>query len=179
MWFTGMSGAGKSTLAEMAARRLESESFKTLVLDGDHIRNEIHKHLSFSREDILENNRLVAQLCAQRLSDFDVILTPIISPYALGRQRAREIIGNTFFEIYVKTSLKELIKRDTKGLYRKALEGEMNNLIGFSPENPYEEPEHPDLTIHTDQEDVQRGARRLIEHTRLWLERSGKLSSHS
>ncbi|MFQ5671480.1 MAG: adenylyl-sulfate kinase [Nitrospinales bacterium] len=171
LWFTGMSGAGKSTIAELAAERLKSEGFKASVIDGDQVRKNLHKHLSFSREDILENNRLIAQLCAQHLSGFDVILVPIISPYALGRRRAREIIGDTFFEVYIKASLEELIKRDTKGLYQKSMEGKMDDLIGFSPKSPYEEPQSPDLSINTDRENPQNNVEKLMESVRRWMKR--------
>lgn len=169
LWFTGMSGAGKSTLAHAVAAILEEERYKVLILDGDHIRNTRHKNLGFSKQDILENNRLIAELCVQKRADFHLILVPIISPYASGRSQARELIGNGFYEIYIKASLEELVHRDPKGLYRKSIEGELSNLIGVSPDNPYETPDAPDLTLCTDRETLQNCVTRLADHIREWM----------
>lgn len=169
LWFTGMSGSGKSTLAKRTAECLEEEKFRTLILDGDQLRNHHHRHLSFSKVDILENNRLIAQLCIQQLSQYDVILVPIISPYILGRERARKKIGLAFKEVYIQASLEKLIERDTKGLYRKSIDGEMDNLIGFSDKNPYEEPIKPDVRIKTDTNNEDQCVETLVQSLRQWL----------
>ena len=150
IWLTGMSGVGKSTLSNLLVDRIKKKGLSTLILDGDYVRKHFHSHLSFTQEDILENNRLVAELCVKNLSNYDLILVPIISPFAKGRRRAREIIGKSYFEIYVKASTPELVRRDTKGLYKKALKGEIDNLIGFSRKIPYEEPKNPDMILETD-----------------------------
>ena len=106
LWMTGMSGSGKSTIAGILTESLRSNGMKPLALDGDHVRERLHTHLSFTEEDILENNRLVAELCAESLFDYDAILVPIISPYAQGRRRAREIVGDSFFKFCYPKSLR-------------------------------------------------------------------------
>lgn len=151
-WFTGLSGAGKSTLARKLADRLRSKGLTFLTLDGDQVRNQYHVNLSFSKEDILENNRLIAEICKSNILKYDVIIVPIISPYAVGRAKAREAIGHSFCEIHIHASKEELVRRDTKGFYKKSLAGQMDNLIGFSETNPYEVPPSPDFSINTEQE---------------------------
>lgn len=160
-WFTGLSGAGKSTLAQKLACHLQSNGFTTLTLDGDQIRNQYHVHLSFSKEDIIENNRLIAELCRNNSLKYDVIIVPIISPYAVSRSSARDIIGHSFYEIYIHASKEELVRRDTKGFYKKNLAGQMDSLIGFSETNPYEAPQNPDFSINTEQETPDQSAERL------------------
>jgi len=146
-WFTGLSGAGKTTTAEGVKKRLEEDNFTVLILDGDDVRNRLHRNLGFSKEEIKENNALISGLCAKHHHDYDVVMVPIISPYADSRARAREELGNNFFEIYFSASLNIVTARDTKGLYEKARNGEMDNLIGFSDSSPYEPPDNPDLVI--------------------------------
>lgn len=151
-WFTGLSGAGKSTLAKKLADDLKSKRITTLILDGDQVRSQYHVNLGFSKEDILENNRLIAELCKNYISQYDVIIVPIISPYASGRDYARELISSSFYEIYIHAPKEELVRRDTKGFYKKSLAGQMDNLIGFSKNNIYETPKKPDLIINTERE---------------------------
>ncbi len=168
LWFTGMSGAGKTTIAENISAQLRENNLNPLILDGDAIRGSLHKHLSFSKEDIMENNRLISELCVEKMSDYDVIIVPIISPYKISRKKARETIGSNFFEIYIETPLDILIKRDSKGLYQKSLEGKIDNLIGFSKKNVYEKPENPDLIINTHDETVEDSVRKLMNHIKQW-----------
>jgi adenylylsulfate kinase len=169
LWFTGMSGAGKTTISEKTADQLQKNQLTPLILDGDAIRGSLHKHLSFSEEDIKENNRLISELCVKKMPNHDVIIVPIISPYKLSRENARKRIGNTFFEIYIETTLGVLIKRDSKGLYRKSMEGKIDNLIGFSKKNIYEKPENPDLVINTDNQDIDESVYQLLDHIKLWM----------
>jgi adenylylsulfate kinase len=169
LWFTGMSGAGKTTIAESASAQLCEKNLRPLILDGDAIRSSLHKHLSFSKEDIMENNRLISELCVQKMMNFDVIFVPIISPYKASREKAREIIGSNFFEVYIESPLDTLIKRDSKGLYQKSLEGKIDNLIGFSKKNVYEKPENPDLTINTNNHTIEESVRKLMHHIQQWM----------
>jgi len=169
LWFTGMSGAGKTTIAENTSAQLRENDLSPLILDGDAIRESLHKHLSFSKEDIMENNRLISELCVQKNSEFDVIIVPIISPYKISREKARATIGTKFFEIYIETPLDTLIKRDSKGLYQKSLEGKIDNLIGFSKKNIYEKPENPDLTINTNKQTVEESVSILMDHIQQWM----------
>jgi sulfate adenylyltransferase len=149
IWFTGLSGSGKTTIALELKKRLENLGKKVIILDGDNIRSSLHKHLGFSREDIRENNRLIAEMCkGQKNADF--ILVPIISPYKQDRESARTLIGkHNFIELFISTPIEECIKRDVKGLYKKAFSGEISNFIGVHGSNPYEPPENPDMKINT------------------------------
>jgi adenylyl-sulfate kinase len=149
IWFTGLSGSGKSTIAKKLAERLEVFGKKVKVLDGDEIRATSHKHLGFSPKDIHENNFLIAKMAKKVSENVDFVLVPIISPYRSDRTLVRKTIGPDFFEVFVNAPLKECIKRDVKGLYKKALKGEIKNFIGLSDSNPYEPPQFPDVEIKT------------------------------
>lgn len=165
-WFTGLSGAGKSTIAEGVCRHLEEDGIRVLVLDGDDIRKRLHRHLGFSEAEIKENNALVAGLCRDSRRDHGVILVPIISPYAVSRRDAGAMLDSGFFEVYCKADLQVVLKRDIKGLYAKARNGEIDNMIGLSPEAPYEAPENPDLTLETDSEKPEASISRLYDFVR-------------
>ena len=144
-------------------KELEDIGKNVDILDGDVIRNLLHSDLGFSREDIRENNRLIAELAKKRLNNYDVILVPIISPYKNDRMMARNVIGNdNFIELFVKTPVEECILRDPKGLYKKALSGKIENFIGISDSNPYEEPVYPELEIDTTKESVGRIVEKMI-----------------
>lgn len=153
-WFTGLSGAGKSTVAEGTVELLEKAGLRVLVLDGDDVRARLHKHLGFTPPEIEENNSLIACLCADNRDAYDVILVPIISPYARSRKAARQLLGEGFYEIYFDVDLAVLEERDTKGLYGMARRGEIDNLVGVSSSNTYEPPARPDLTISTGSQKV-------------------------
>ena len=148
-WFSGLSGVGKTTIANLVRERLNTRDFKVSVLDGDDVRNRLHRHLGFSESEIKENNKLIAELCESERELADIVLVPVISPYAESRTKARQQLSPGFFEIYLFAEISILENRDTKGLYVKARNGEMENLIGYSPNAPYEPPEIPDLLIDT------------------------------
>ncbi len=161
VWFTGLSGAGKTTIALNLKEKLARDGLKVEILDGDVVRNTLHKKLGFSREDIRENNRLIANLAKEQLTKFDVILVPIISPYIEDRAMAKKIIGeDKFIELFVNTSLEKCMERDVKGLYKKALSGEINQFIGI--QTPYEPPLNPNLTIDTTQNDVEESVNSIL-----------------
>ena len=162
-WFTGLSGAGKSTIAQGVKRWLEKEKKKVILLDGDTIRSKSNKHLSFSSKDILENNAFITRLCLQCQSQYDYILVSVISPYLQSRQEARRMIGRNYYEVFVQASLDEVIKRDVKGMYKKALKGEIKNFIGFDPDTPYEPPKHPEITLDTEAEDASKSIQKVID----------------
>ncbi len=148
IWFTGLSGAGKSTLANEVEKRLGVRGNYTMLLDGDNIRMGINKNLGFEEKDRIENIRRIAEISKLMNDAGLIVLTSFISPYRSDRRNAREIIGaDSFFEIYVSTSLDECEKRDVKGLYRKARNGEIPNFTGIT--SPYEVPENPDMIIDT------------------------------
>lgn len=163
-WFTGLSGAGKSSLAEAAQDRLEAEGYRVLILDGDQVRDEFHRDLGFTPEDIRKNNRLIAELCTHQRDKADIILVPIISPFRSSRIAARNKLAPGFYEIYVKASVETVVKRDVKGLYAKARDGDIENMIGYSQNGPpYEEPLEADLVLDTSAETPGQSLRRLID----------------
>jgi len=165
LWFTGLSGSGKTTIAMGLKEYFEKLDKKVLVFDGDVVREKFHKTLGFSREEIRMNNRLIANMTKKQLNNFDYILVPIISPHEEDREMARKIIGEkNFIELFVNTPLKECISRDAKGLYKKAKKGEINNLIGFSTLNSYEEPEKPDIIINTKNASTSKLVQEIVDY---------------
>ena len=149
-WFTGLTGSGKSTIAAVTKKLLAKKRFNVLTLDGDDVRERLHVDLGFSREDIIKNNSLIVDLCIENRNKFDIILVPIISPYKSSRKDAKDTFKTGFYEVFCKADIELLISRDTKGLYSKALRGELRDLIGVSPTSPYEPPHTPDLVLDTD-----------------------------
>jgi len=162
LWFTGLSGSGKTTIANSLSKRLGDKGYKVKILDGDEIRDSIHSDLGFTPEDIELNNKKVSVLCKERIKLYDVIIVPIISPFSRARKLAREIIGSHFYEIYIKSSLSNVISRDVKGLYKKALSGEIDNFIGIDPSVPYEIPKVPDITLDTNKEKIAESVAKLL-----------------
>ncbi len=159
LWFTGLSGAGKSTISKLVEEELRRRGAKVEVLDGDVIRTHLSKGLGFSKEDRDTNIKRIAFVC-ELLTRNDVIaMAAVISPYRATRAYARETIGN-FIEVFVNCPLNVCVERDTKGLYRKALAGEIDNFTGVS--DPYEEPEVPELTINTNQESPEESAAQVV-----------------
>lgn len=166
IWFTGLSGSGKTTIAEKLACRLGKKGKKVKILDGDAVRGKEHKHLGFSREDIRENNRLIAEAAKAAGKNADFVLVPIISPYREDRLMAKEIIGDGFIELFINAPLEECIKRDVKGLYKKALEGEIDDFIGVSPKNPYEPPQSPHLEIKSVFSSIEESVQKIFDFLR-------------
>lgn len=161
LWFTGLSGSGKTTLATNLSELLRKKGYNTEILDGDEIRKGLSRDLGFSKEDREKHNERVMYV-AKLLSRNGVItLVPLISPYREIREKAREEIDN-FIEIYVRCPLDVLIKRDTKGLYKKALAGEIKNLTGL--QDTYEEPVNPDVIVDTDKLSIQESVDLILDH---------------
>ena len=153
-WFSGFSGAGKTTIATRVQKKLEILNYSVKLIDGDDIRQNLHKNLGFTIDDIKTNNQLIAQLCVNNLFKYDAILVPIISPYATSRKEASKEIGDSFNEVYISAKIETVVKRDTKGLYRKAINGQIKNMIGYSSDSIYETPINPDLIIDTECQSV-------------------------
>ena len=159
LWFTGLSGAGKSTLGGAVSKELRDRGIPVEVLDGDEVRQNLSKGLGFSREDRDTNIRRIGYVAKLLTRNGVAVITAAISPYRAIRDEVREDIG-AFIEVYVKASLDECIRRDTKGLYRRALAGELPQFTGVS--DPYEEPVSPELVIDTEREQVGESAARVI-----------------
>ncbi len=166
VWFTGLSGAGKSTLAEALAPVLRERGHKVEILDGDVVRTNLSKGLGFSKED-RDTNILRIGFVAHLLARNGVaVITAAISPYREVRDQNRALIGD-FIEVYAKCSIEELTRRDVKGLYEKALRGEIASFTGIS--DPYEEPLSPEVVVDTEQEDVEESLEKILAE----LERRG------
>jgi adenylylsulfate kinase len=159
LWFTGLSGAGKSTLAEAIAPRLRSAGRKVEILDGDVVRTNLSKGLGFSREDRDTNIARIAFVAHLLQRNGVIVITAAISPFRQTRDDARKLIGD-FVEIHIAPPLEECIKRDVKGLYKKAIAGEIPQFTGIS--DPYEEPSSPELRIDTSLVTVDEGVARIF-----------------
>lgn len=164
LWFTGRSGSGKTTIANLVCERLKEKGEKVMIIDGDVVRDTIHRNLKFTPDDIKENNKLIALMCKKTLGHYNYVLVPIISPFRENRNFARELLSPQFAELYVKADLNECIKRDVKGLYKKALEGLIDNFIGVSPQTPYEEPDNPEIIIDTENEDISTSVAKVLKY---------------
>jgi len=160
LWFTGLSGAGKSTLATAVGDELRGGGILVEVLDGDEVRQNLSKGLGFSREDRDTNIRRIGYVAKLLTRNGVAVITAAISPYRAIRDEVRVQIG-AFVEVYVKASLDECIRRDTKGLYRRALAGEIPQFTGVS--DPYEAPVSPELVVDTEREAVAASAARVID----------------
>lgn len=148
LWFTGLSGSGKSTVARAVEEYLVKQGLHAYVLDGDNLRHGLNKDLGFSAADRKENIRRVGELCSLFAEANVVVLAAFISPFRAGREAIREKISpRPFFEVHISTSLEDCQARDPKGLYQRALAGEIPNFTGIS--SPYEEPLHPELRLDT------------------------------
>ena len=149
LWLTGLSGSGKTTIAKTISKKLHKKGIITQVLDGDNIRIGINNNLSFSEEDRLENIRRTSEIGKLFVESGIVTICCLVSPTKKMREKAKSIIGaSDFYEIYIATNLPECKKRDTKGLYEKAMRGEINNFTGISA--PYEKPNSPNLVVPTE-----------------------------
>lgn len=155
VWFTGLSGSGKSTVAAGVRSRLAATGWIVQVLDGDAVRATYTRPLGFSRADVGENNRRIAERCAALRGDADVILVPIIAPYADARAAARALLAPDFVEVYCNADLACVVARDVKGLYARAQSGAIPDMIGYAPAYPYEPPSAPECTLDTGRASVE------------------------
>src|SRR5437763_8412878 len=159
IWFTGLSGAGKSTLSEIIGKRLKERGRNVEVLDGDIVRTHLSKGLGFSREDRDTNIKRIGFVCSLLTRNGVVCISAAIAPYSEAREWARREIGN-FVEVYIKCPLEVCRQRDVKGLYKLVDEGKIKNFTGV--DDPYEEPEHPELVIETDKETIEESVSRIF-----------------
>lgn len=153
IWLTGLSGSGKSTIANELNKQLFDKKIYSVILDGDNTRLGINKDLSFSEADRSENIRRVAEIAKLYVENSQVVIASFISPYKKDRLIAKNIISsNDFIEVHVNCAIDECEKRDVKGLYKKARNGEISDFTGIS--SPYEAPKNADIEIDTELNDV-------------------------
>ena len=159
-WFTGLPCSGKTTIADRVAQVLREQGHRVERLDGDIVRKDLTSDLGFSKEDRDENIKRVTFVAKLLTRNGVKVLATFVSPYIERRRKSREEIG-AFMEVYVKCSIEECMRRDVKGMYRKALAGEITGFTGV--DDPYEEPPNPELTLDTDKETVEESVQKVLE----------------
>ena len=159
LWFTGLPSSGKSTLAHKVEEILLERGMKVEVLDGDVVRTNLSKGLGYSKEDRDTNIKRIGFVCHLLTRNDVVAIGAAISPYREIRDYNRQLIGR-FVEVYVKCPIELLQERDTKGMYAKALKGELPNFTGVS--DPYEEPLEPEVVVETDKEAEEESVAKII-----------------
>ena len=163
-WFTGLSGSGKSTLANLLEKKLHAAGRHTYILDGDNVRHGLNRDLGFTDADRVENIRRVAEVARLMTDAGLIVLVSFISPFSAERRMARELMPEgEFVEVFVDTPFEECARRDTKGLYARALKGEIKNFTGV--DSPYEAPENPEIHLRT----LGRSTEEMVEALEQWL----------
>jgi len=168
LWFTGLPCSGKTTIADKLVPILRSRGKKIERLDGDIVRQGLTRDLGFSKEDRDKNIERVTFVSKLLTRNDVIVLATFVSPYRERRRKSRQEIGE-FIEVYVKASLEECIRRDVKGMYKKALAGEIKNFTGIN--DPYEEPTDPEITLDTDNETIEESVDKIVKY----LENNGYL----
>ena len=161
IWLTGLPGAGKTTIARNLEQKLKSLGLKVEVFDGDEVRRQLSPDLGFSKKDRELHARRVAYLSKLLAKHGIVSIVSLISPYREFREYARDLIKD-FVEVYVKASLETCIKRDPKGLYKKALNGEIKDLTGL--QDVYEEPLNPEVVVDTEKESIEESCSKIMKY---------------
>ncbi|TDL30777.1 adenylyl-sulfate kinase [Jeotgalibacillus sp. S-D1] len=165
LWFTGLSGSGKSTVANAVSRELYRQGINEYVLDGDNIRHGLNKDLGFSDHDRTENIRRIGEVAKLFVDSGKVVTTAFISPFRSDRDQVRALFDDKeFIEVFVDCPLEECEKRDTKQLYAKARRGEIKEFTGI--DSPYEAPERPEITIHTEKITVEEAIEQVLSYLR-------------
>ena len=158
-WFTGLPCSGKTTVADGVAKRLKERGYRAERLDGDIVRKGLTSDLGFSKEDRDENIKRVTFVAKLLTRNGVAVLATFVSPYRARRAQAREEIGE-FVEVYTRTPVEVCIERDVKGMYKKALAGEISNFTGI--DDPYEEPEDPELVLDTALESIEESVGKVL-----------------
>ena len=163
LWFTGLSGAGKTTIAHLVGPELERRGYIVEYLDGDTVRTHLSKGLGFSKEDRDTNIERIGWVASRLTRHGAAVIASAISPYEETRRRARALVEEwgPFVEVFVKASVEECARRDVKGLYEKAFNGELKGFTGVG--DPYEEPPSPELVVDTEELEPQEAAELILQ----------------
>jgi len=164
IWFTGLPCSGKSTIAVLLAKIIKEERGMVEILDGDVVRTNLSKGLGFSREDRETNLNRIAFVCNLLSRNGVPAIGAAISPFENCRQFARDLIGENFVEVYARCPVEKCIERDVKGMYKKALAGEIKGFTGV--DDPFDEPESPEVICDTDQETPEESTQKIVEFLR-------------
>jgi len=166
IWITGLSGSGKSTIAQELAKTLIDRTNQVRILDGDELRTTICKDLGFSEADRKENVRRAGEAAKKLINEGHTVIAALISPYAEDRQKVREMFEkDQFIEVYIDAPIEVCIQRDPKGLYAKAIKGEIKNFTGIN--SPYQAPTKPDIRITTQNHSPSQAVKIIIEYLQL------------
>src|SRR5215212_461769 len=162
LWFTGLSGSGKTTIAHLVGPELDRRGCIVEYLDGDTVRTNLSKGLGFSKEDRDTNIERIGWVASRLTRQGGAVIAAAISPYEETRAKARAMVEEwgAFVEVFIKASVEECTRRDVKGLYEKALRGEIKGFTGV--DDPYEEPVNPALVIDTEEHDAEESARLIV-----------------
>lgn len=162
VWLTGLSGAGKSTLANHVEQYLFEKGYLVTILDGDAMRDGLNADLDFSQESRRENLRRSGEVAAMLANRGFIVLASFVSPFTEGRQIVQDIIGDNFHLVHIHAEIDDCINRDPKGLYKKAMTGEIKDFTGVG--QSYEPPESPDLVVNTSSTDISTGSDYLAQY---------------
>ena len=162
IWFTGLSGSGKTTLTNSLRLKLKKLGFSVEKVDGDTFRKKTKNKNNFTKKNILVNHKKIMLHIKRIENKFNYILVAVISPLLSTRKIAKKYFGKRYFEIFVKCSLKELIRRDTKGLYKKAKEKKISNLVGYNSSIKFEKSRHEKITIDTEKLNIFKSTRKIL-----------------
>jgi adenylylsulfate kinase len=162
IWLTGLSGSGKSTIANALEKELFEQGFSTYLLDGDNVRHGLNGDLGFSEKDRVENIRRVGEVAKLFVDAGLIVITAFISPFRSDRKLVKDLFEeDEFLEVFINTPIEICKERDPKGLYKKALNGEIKNFTGI--DSPYENPENPTLEIKTNKLSIEKSVTKIIE----------------
>lgn len=164
IWLTGLSGAGKTTISNALYRKIKSKKYKVKQIDGDNFRKKRSNKNSFSRKNIIKNNISIISYVKKIKYKYDFILVSVISPILKTRLFAKRTFKKKYYEVYVYCGLKTLIKRDTKGLYKKAKEKIIRNLIGFNSEIKYEKSKYKKIFINTKNLNLNKSVKKIYDN---------------
>ncbi len=163
LWFTGLSASGKSTIANMVEQKLFDMQYKTYLLDGDNVRHGLNKDLGFDEKSRVENIRRIGEVAKLFLDSGTIVLTAFISPFKSDRKLVKSLFEeNQFLEVFIDSSLEICEKRDPKGMYKRARNGEIKDFTGVS--SPYEAPENPNIHVKNDDISIEEASGVIIRY---------------